>query len=119
MLYGVEQCIETTPALQHTLPVSRQPLQCLLLDGLHFAAQTGERFAADLAQDFDIAPLAVDTAGAESSLHDAAIQQQRVQYAFDLLSIQWKAQDDFAQSEGSVGPGEAANQLQHGRLHWV
>src|SRR5882757_8954930 len=116
MFNGVQQCIETTPALQYTLPVSRQPLQCLLLDGLHFAAETGERFAADLAQHFDIAPLAVDAAGAESSFHDAAIQQQHIQYAFDLLGIQGKAQGNFAQGEGPVGSSEAAKQFQHRRL---
>src|SRR5271163_4150468 len=116
MLDGVQQRIETTPALQHTLPVSGEPLQCLLLDGLHFAAQTGERFTADLAQHFDVAPLTVDAARTESSFYDAAIQQQRIQYAFDLLGIQWEMQGDFAQGEGPVGPGEAAKQFQYGRL---
>src|ERR1700727_1898677 len=103
MLYSVEQCIQTAPALEYTLPVSRQPLQRLLLDRFHFSAQTGQRFAADLAQHFDIAPLTVDAAGAEPSFHDAAVQQQLVQYAFDLLRIQWKVKDNFAQREGSVG----------------
>src|ERR1700679_550469 len=105
MLNGVQQGIEASPSLQHTLPVSFEARQRLLFDGLHFAAQTRQRLAPDQSQHLDIAPLAVDPSWTEPSFHDPAVYQQPVQRAFHLRSIERKTRRDLAQGEGSVGSG--------------
>ncbi len=54
-----------------------------LLDGLDFLAELGEGFAADGAQDFGVAPLAMDAAGAEAAFDDAAEPDEALEDGFD------------------------------------
>ena len=57
---------------EQSLPMREEARQRVLLDRLDFAAQFGERFAANLAQDFSVAPLAMEAAGTEAALEHAA-----------------------------------------------
>ena len=64
--------------------------QRVLLHRLHFAAQSGQRLAANLPQHLRIAPLAMKAAGAESSLKHAALVGQLAQRVFDHSGIEGK-----------------------------
>ena len=57
--------------------------QRVLLDRLDFAAQPGQRLAANLAQDLGVAPLAMKAAGTEAAFEDAALGGKLAQRVFD------------------------------------
>ena len=68
---------------EQSLPMGEEASQGVLLDGLNFAAQPGQGLAPDLAQDFRVAPLAMQSAGTESSFEDSALQRELAQHIFD------------------------------------
>jgi hypothetical protein len=74
ILNGIEQCIKmrraTAAGRKQALPMGEETGKRVLLDGLDFAAELGERLAANLAQDFRIAPLAMKSAGAEAAFEN-------------------------------------------------
>ncbi len=76
-LDGIEQRIEmrwtAAARREQALPVGEEAGQRVLLHGLDLAAQPGQRFAANLAQDLRVAPLAMKTAGTEAAFEHAAL----------------------------------------------
>ena len=89
-LDGIEQRIEmcgtAAARREQALPVREEAGQRVLLDWLDFAAQLGERLAANLAQDFRIAPFAMKPAGTESAFEDAALWASR-RSAFSTTAV--------------------------------
>src|SRR6266568_1712020 len=94
--------------------MSEEAGQRVLLDGLDFATQFGERFAANLAKNLGVAPLAMQTAGTESALEDAAFMDKQAQGILNHRGIERKTIRCFALGERAVSAGEAANQFKHG-----
>ena len=99
---------------EQALPVGEEAGERVLLDGFDFAAQTGERFAANLAEDFCVAPLAMKAAGTEAAFEDAAFSGELAQRVFDDCGVEGEALGNFAQREGAVGAGVAADEFEHG-----
>ena len=99
---------------EQALPVGKEAGQRVLLHRLDFAAQLGERLAANLAQDFRVAPLAMQAAGAESAFEHAAFVGKQAQGVFDDGGIERETVGGLAQREGAMGAGIAANQFEHG-----
>jgi hypothetical protein len=91
----IEQTIEVAVAgaarHQQALPVGEEAGQRVLLDGLHFAAQLGERFAADEAQHLGIAPLAMEAAGRNPPSSTRPSASKLAQGGFDGSGIESKA----------------------------
>ena len=120
---GVEQRIEmrmgTAPRRQQPLPVGKEAGQRVLLDRLDFAAQLGQGFAANLAQDLGVAPLAMQAARAKTAFEDTTLHQELAQCVFDYGGIEGKAIGDFAQRERPVGACVAANQFEHRLRHGI
>ena len=73
----------------------------------------GEGFAADLAQDFGIAPLAMKTAGAEAAFEHAALVRKQAESVFDDGGVEGKTVGGLAQRERTVGASEAADEFKH------
>ena len=59
---GVEMRVPAVPRRKQALPVGEEAGQRVLFDGLDFAAKLGQGLAADLAEDFRVAPLAMRAA---------------------------------------------------------
>src|SRR5579859_3649973 len=83
----------------------------LLLDRLDLFAQAGEGFAADDAQDFLVAPFAMEAAGAEAALDDTVFRGQVVKGLLDFGGVEGEAVADFFEGEGAVGAGVSADEL--------
>ena len=71
---------------EQSLPVGEEAGEGVLLDRFDFAAQLGERFAADLAEDFGVAPFAMETAGTEAAFEDAAFVRPAGAAAFSTTA---------------------------------
>ncbi len=88
----IEQRVEmrrtAAPRRQQSLPVSEEARQRVLFHRLHFAAQFGQRFAANLAQNLRIAPLAMQAAGPESAFEHAALLRKLPQRILHRFRIQ-------------------------------
>jgi len=76
---------------QHSLPVGEKARQRVLIHRLHFAAQLGQRFAANLPQNLGIAPLAMEPAGTETAFEHAALMRKLPQHGLDGLCVQRKS----------------------------
>jgi hypothetical protein len=68
----VEKSVESATRLHDALPARDEAGEGGLLYGLHFLAQASEALAADGAEHLGIAPLAMNTSGAETSFDDTA-----------------------------------------------
>ena len=86
--------------------------QGVLLDRLDFAAEFGERLAANLAEDFGVAPLAMKAAGTESALENAAFVGKLAERIFNHCGIERKAFGGLAQGEWAVGAGISGGRVQ-------
>src|SRR6266568_3643598 len=93
--------------------MSEEAGQRVLLDGLDFATQFGERFAANLAKNLGVAPLAMQAAGTESALEDAAFVGKQAQGILNHRGVEGKTIGRLALVEWAVGAGVAANQFKH------
>lgn len=102
---------------EQTLPMAEEASQGVLLDGLDFAAELGERFAANLAEDFCVAPLPVETGGAEAAFEDAAFRGKRAKRIFNDSWVEGKAVCGFTQREGAMGAGVPADEFEHRMRH--
>jgi hypothetical protein len=91
--------------------VGQEAGEGLLLDWLDFFAQFCERFAADEAQDFGVAPFSVDTAGAEAAFYDAIFRSEVVESLLGLRRVEGEAAGYLLQREGAVGAGVAADEF--------
>ena len=93
--------------------MSEQACQGVLLDGFDFAAEFGERFAADLAEKFGVAPLAVKAAGAEASFEHASFDGELTQGVLNDCRIESEPVGNFLLRERAVGSAESPNELEH------
>ena len=91
--------------------------QRVLLHGLHFAAQLGERFAADETQHLCVAPLAVKAAGQEAAFEDTALGDELAERVFNDSGIEAEALCGLAQGEGTMRAGVSADELEHWMLN--
>ncbi len=98
---------------EQSLPMGEEARQRVLLHRLDFAAQSGQRLAANLAQNLRVAPLAMQAAGPEAAFEHAAFVRKLAQRVFDGLGIERKAVGGFAQRERAMGARVAANQFEH------
>ncbi len=115
---GIEQHIEVGVAAaagdQQSLPVGEEAGQRVLLHRLDFAAQAGQRLAADLAQNLGVAPLAMQAAGTEASFEHAAFADELAERRCrSLARSSAKRFGDFAKGERAVGAGIAADKFEH------
>ena len=115
---GVEERVEmrgtAAARREQSLPVGEEAGEGVLLDRFDFAAELGEGFAADLAEDFGVAPFALEAAGTEAAFEDAAFEARSMQRLFDVGGVERKAIGNFAQREGAVGAGIAADEFKDG-----
>src|ERR1039457_206532 len=94
--------------------MSEEAGQRVLLDGLDFTTQFGEGLAANLAKNFGVAPLAMQAAGTESSLEDAAFVGKQAQGILNHRGVEGKTIRSLALGEWAVGAGVTTNQFKHG-----
>ena len=81
----IKMSMSRSPRRKHALPVREEARQRVLLHWFHFAAQLGQRLAADLAQNFRVAPLAMKTAGTEAAFEHPPFGGKQVQSLSRLL----------------------------------
>ena len=72
-----DQRVGAAPAPTDALPGGEEPDERRRVDGLDLVAQRGERAPAQRAQHAGVAPLALDAAGPELAVHDAARGSRR------------------------------------------
>ena len=65
IFYGVEKRVEAAATRGDSLPAGGEAREGALLDGFDFAAQASEALAANLLEDFGVAPFLVQTARTE------------------------------------------------------
>ena len=102
---------------QHALPVREEARQRVLLNWFHFAAQLGQRLAANLPQNLRVAPLAMKASGTKSALKHAALVRKLPQRIFDGFGIQRKSFRSLAQRERPVRARITAHQFEHRVRH--
>jgi hypothetical protein len=87
----IEVSVSCSARCEQTLPVRKEARQRVLLHWLNFAAQLGERLAANLAENLRVAPLAMETARTESALEHTALAGELPQRVLHSYSIQRKS----------------------------
>src|SRR6516225_1641859 len=98
---------------QQPLPVREEASERVLLDRFHLAPEPGKRFAADLAKDFCVTPLSMQTSGPEAAFKHTAFLRKLSQSQFYSFGIQAESFRRFARGEWSVSAGVAANEFEH------
>ena len=120
---GIEQDIEmrmrNPPGRQQSLPMGEKSCQRVLLNGFDFPAKPGQRFAADLAQNLRIAPLALKASGTETSLKNTALHRELMQGILNNGRIKRKALCCFPQGERAVRPSITADEFENRMLHRI
>ena len=91
--------------------------QRVLLHRLHFAAQAGQRLAPDLAQDFGVAPLAMEAARPESPFQHAPFDRQLPQHVLHRLRIERKPRRGIPHRERAMRPRISAHEFEHRVRH--
>ena len=76
---GLHQRFDTTPGAADPLPGGQELGEGRRIDRLDLAAKGGERAAAQLSEDLDVAPLAPDTVGTELAANDPTVELERGQ----------------------------------------
>src|SRR5579862_1120901 len=118
---GIEKSIEmgraASPRVDEALPVRKKSGKCVLLNRLDFAAETGKRLAADLAENLGVAPFAMESARTETALENAAFPREPMQLFFDQRGIEREAISGFKQGKRAMRPRIAADQFEHGLSH--
>ena len=117
----VQQRIEVRGARasrrEQPLPVREEARQRVLLHRFHFAAQPGQRFSANLPQNFRIAPFAVKSARPEAAFKHAAFRCKLPQHMFHRFRIECKSIRSLAQRERPMRARVAAHEFEHGMRH--
>jgi hypothetical protein len=108
IFYGVEERIETATANRDTLPTRGESGEGALLDGFDFAAKASEAFAANLLENFGVAPLLVLAAGAEFTFKKFAAAVERAKSGVCCGGLKSIAGGEFLGGEWAVGAGVAA-----------
>src|SRR5579863_8085239 len=93
--------------------------QRVLLHGFDFAAESGERFATNLAQDFRVAPLAMQASRTETAFENTALHRELMQGILNNDWIERKAFSRFAQCEGPVRASIAAHEFENRLRHRI
>ena len=105
---------------EQTLPMREEARERMLLDRLDLPAQFSQGFAANLAQDFSIAPLAMEATGTESALEHAAFVCEHAKRIFNVCGVERKAVSHLTLRKWAMGAGEAAHEFKdrlRDRLH--
>ena len=105
--------VGTAPRRKQTLPVSEEASQCVLFNRFDFATQPGERFAPNLAQDFRVAPLAMQPAGTEAAFEYPAFYCELAKRVFNDRVIEGEAVSYLPQRKRAMGARVAANEFKH------
>ena len=108
---GVEKRVETAAASGDSLPARGETREGALLDGFDFAAQAREALAANLLQDFGVAPFLVLSARAEFAFEQFSLAVKRAKDCIDLRRLKGVARGEFLRGEGAVGARVAADEF--------
>ena len=76
---GVDHPVQPAATRPDALPGRQEAGEGGLVDRLDLLAEGGQRTPPQLAEDLDVAPLALDAAGPELAVHEATIGLQRLQ----------------------------------------
>ncbi len=109
----VEQRVGAPPTLADALPRGEEPGERLVVDGLHLAAQPGERAPPEPAQHLDVAPLPLEAVGAELADDDAAERLEPVEGPPDRIDREPEPLGGLDDAEGTVGPGVPGHEIGH------
>ncbi len=82
-----------------------------MLDGFDFAAKAGEALAANLLQDFRVAPFLMLAARAKFAFEQFSFSMKGTENDVDLSRLQGVARREFLRGEGAVGACVAANEF--------
>src|SRR5664279_3842903 len=105
---------------EQTLPMREEARERMLLDRLNLPAQFSQGFTANLAQNFSIAPLAMEATGSESALEHAAFVCEHAKRTLNVCGVERKAVSHLTLRKWAMGAGEAAHEFKYrlcDRLH--
>ena len=108
---GVEKRVEATAARGDSLPARGEAREGALLDGFDFAAEAGEALAANLLEDFGVAPFLMLAARAEFAFEEFSFAVKRAKNGVDLRGLQCVARGEFLRGEWAVGARVAADEF--------
>ncbi len=115
----VDQRVHAPPGRPQPVPLAEEPGQRGPVDRLDLLAQPGQRPPPQLAQDLDVAPLALDPVGPELALHDPALVGQGTERGRGPRRGHVVARRHLGGRERPVGAGEPPHQVDEGRVHRV
>jgi hypothetical protein len=84
IFYGVEKRVEAAAAGRDSLPACGEAREGALLDRFDFATEAREAFAANLLEDFGVAPLLVLAARAEFAFEKFSLSVESAENCVDL-----------------------------------
>jgi hypothetical protein len=105
---GVEERIESTTADGNTLPARGESGEGALLDGFDFTAKASEAFAANLLENFGVAPFLMLAARAEFAFEKFAATVECAKSGVYRGRLKGVARGQFMSGEWAVGTGVAA-----------
>src|SRR6202012_2782620 len=79
----VEKCVDAAAPRGDSLPTRGEAREGALLDGFDFAAKTGEALAANLLEDFGVAPLLMLTARTELAFEQFSLSVECAEHGVD------------------------------------
>jgi hypothetical protein len=98
---------------EQSLPMREESCQRVLLNGFHFPAKPGQRFAANLAQNLRITPLAMQASGTETALKNTALYRELMQGILNNGRVERKAFSRLSQGEGTMRPSIPAHEFEN------
>ncbi len=113
---GVDEGVQAPPALANAVPSGQEASQGDGVDGLHLAAQGGQRATPQQSQHLGVAPLPPGPVGAELAQHDPVGSGQAGQGLLHPLGGRAQAPAHVGGVEGPVGPGVAGHEAVEGML---
>ena len=102
IFYGVEKRVEAAASCGDALPARGEAREGALLDGFDFAAQASEALAANLLEDFGVAPLLMLAARSKFSFQQFSFAVQAAKNDVDLRRLQRVARGEFLRGEWAV-----------------
>ncbi len=105
---GVEERVESATTNGDTLPTCGESGEGTLLDGFDFTAKTSEAFAANLLENFGIAPFLMQATGAEFAFEKFAATVERAKGGVYRGGLKSVACGKFLGGEWAVSAGVAA-----------
>jgi len=106
---GVEKRVEAAAARGDSLPACGEASEGALLDGFDFTSQASEALAADLLEDFGVAPFLVLAARAEFAFQQFSFGVQAAEDCVHLSRLQGVTRGEFLRGEWAVRARVPAN----------